>query len=94
MLAESAAAILKADDQEGKETDDTQRKGNRNLVVTESNEAGYPKNRQVYHSNPLLQYRICTVSRMHLTCTARVVPKYSRRQWHIDRSKTQESIKL
>jgi hypothetical protein len=33
VLVESAAAILKADDQEGKGTDDTQRKRNRNLVV-------------------------------------------------------------
>ena len=80
MLAGSSAAITKADDQEGEGTDDTQRKGNRNLVVTtQSMEAGCPKNRQVYHSSPLSQYRICTVSRMHLTCTARVFPKYSRR---------------
>jgi len=80
VLAESAAANLKADDQEGKGTDDTQRKGNRKLVVaTESMEEGCPKNRQVCHSSPLLQYRTCTVSRMHLTGTARVVPKHSRR---------------
>ena len=46
VLAESAAAILKADDQEGKGTANTQRKENRNLVVaTQSMEAGCPKTR-------------------------------------------------
>ena len=80
MLAESAATILKADDQEGKGTDGTQRRGNRNLVVaTESMEAGCHKNRQVCHSSPLLLYKICTLPGMLLTCTARIVPKHSRR---------------